>query len=43
MPKLRDGTPYEIRQVRVSDYEGGRYDRLHEWLGEVDEFLFIKF
>ncbi len=43
MPKLRDGTPYEIRQVRVSDYEGGRYDRLHEWLGEVDEFLFSKF
>jgi RimJ/RimL family protein N-acetyltransferase len=43
MPVLRDGTPYEIRQVRVSDYEEGRYDRLHEWLGEVDAFLFSKF
>ncbi len=40
---LRDGTPYEIRQVKVSDYEGGRYERIHEWLGEVDAFLFIKF
>ncbi|MBN2150378.1 MAG: GNAT family N-acetyltransferase [Candidatus Lokiarchaeota archaeon] len=40
---LRDGTPYEIRQVQVSDYEGGRYERIHEWLGEVDEFLFIEF
>ncbi len=43
MPVLQDGTPYEIRQVNVSDYEGGRYDRIHEWLGEVDEFLFANF
>nr|MDO8086503.1 GNAT family N-acetyltransferase [Candidatus Sigynarchaeum springense] len=43
MPALRDGTPYEIRQVRVSDYEGGRNERIHEWLGDVDQFLFIKF
>ncbi len=43
MPVLRDGTPYEIRQVRASDYEEGHYERIHEWLGEVDAFLFIKF
>lgn len=43
MPELQDGTPYEIRQVRREDYEGDKYDKVHAWLGEVDEFLAIKF
>ena len=43
MPELRDGRSYDIRQVRREDYESSKYDEVHAWLGEIEEFLAIRF
>jgi ribosomal protein S18 acetylase RimI-like enzyme len=43
MPELHDGRPYIIRQVQSVDYENGKYDQVHSWLHEIEEFLALRF
>ncbi|HMF30969.1 MAG TPA: GNAT family N-acetyltransferase [Candidatus Lokiarchaeia archaeon] len=43
MPELHDSRSYTIRQVRREDYEDGKYDEVHAWLREIEEFLAIRF